>query len=561
MRLVPAALTLALISSSVCASSWTQVQKLAASDGAADDSLGIQAAISGDRLMMASIFADVAGHNSQGAAYIWVRSGATWVQEAKLFANDGAANDQFSTDVALDGDTAVCGSPLSDAAGADSGAVYVYVRSGSTWTLQQKIVPADAQAGDDFGVSLALQGDTLVIGADTDDEAGMNSGSAYVFRRTGTTWNQVAKLIPNDGQNGDSAGRDVAIDGNTVLVSAHADDDGGSNSGSFYAFVENGGTWTQQWKFHAPDPAPMDNFGRSVAIVGDTAVASAFLHDDVQTDAGAVYVFVRNGTTWALQQEIVPFDAAPGENFGKACTLAQDRLVVGGVRDDDLGFDSGSVYIYARNGATWTFAQKLLAADGGPDDIFGSSVAVEGAVLFVGAAKDDAPANASGSGYVFELTDPGTVFCAGDGSASACPCGNAGASGHGCASSVASSGAVLIASGAASLAYDTLVLSGASMPNASALYFQGTSQVAGGTGVAFGDGLRCAGGTVVRLATKANVLGASQYPDVGDALLSVGGNVTSPGARYYQVWYRNAASFCTSDTWNLTNGLSVTWTY
>jgi hypothetical protein len=305
----------------------------------------------------------------------------------------------------------------------------------------------------------------------------------------------------------------------------------------------------------------MDNFGRSLAIVGDTAVASAFLHDDLQMDAGAVYVFVRNGATWSLQQEIVPFDAAPGENFGKPVALSQDRLIVGGVRDDDLGFDSGSVYVYARYGTAWSFEQKLLASDGGPNDIFGSSVAVQGATLFVGAAKDDAPAVASGSAYVFALTDPGTVFCAGDGSASACPCGNFGASGHGCANSIASTGAMLSAAGDASLAHDTLVLSGASMPNGSALYFQGTSRVASGMGVAFGDGLRCAGGAVVRLRTKTNVLGASQFPEAMDAPLSVSGVVTSPGVRHYQVWYRNAASFCTSDTWNLTNGSSITWTH
>ncbi len=149
-----------------------------------------------------------------------------------------------------------------------------------------------------------------------------------------------------------------------------------------------------------------------------------------------------------------------------------------------------------------------------------------------------------------------SAFCFGDGSSGACPCGNFGASGRGCASSVSSAGALLAASGAASLVNDTLVLTGSDMPNSSALYFQGTTQVSS----AFGDGLRCAGGSVVRLGTKLNVAGSSQYPSAGDATISVRGLVPGPGAqRTYQAWYRNAASFCTPDTFNLSNGIAITW--
>ncbi len=149
-----------------------------------------------------------------------------------------------------------------------------------------------------------------------------------------------------------------------------------------------------------------------------------------------------------------------------------------------------------------------------------------------------------------------SAFCFGDGSGAACPCGNIGAAGNGCASSVNSAGARLSASGAASLVNDTLLLQGSGMPNASALYFQGTSQASS----VFGDGLRCAGGTVVRLGTKTNVAGASLYPAAGDLSVSVRGLVPSAGSvRTYQVWYRNAATFCTASTFNLSNGLAITW--
>ncbi len=186
-------------------------------------------------------------------------------------------------------------------------------------------------------------------------------------------------------------------------------------------------------------------------------------------------------------------------------------------------------------------------------------VAVSGGALTL--RGDNAPGSA-GSINGFQLVFLGGAFnpfCFGDGSGTACPCGNAGISGRGCASSVSASGALLAGQGAPSLAADTLVLHGSDMPNSSALYFQGTAMTSGGAGAVFGDGLRCAGGTVVRLGTKTNASGASQYPVAGDASVSVKGAVTSPGTRTYQTWYRNAAAFCTPSTFNLSNGLEVTW--
>jgi hypothetical protein len=162
--------------------------------------------------------------------------------------------------------------------------------------------------------------------------------------------------------------------------------------------------------------------------------------------------------------------------------------------------------------------------------------------------------------FVGSAGPPGTTFCAGDGSGTACPCANESAvgAGEGCLSSLGVGGK-LADSGLASLSSDTVTLLGTNMPNSSALYFQGTTQQAGGLGVMFGDGLRCAGGTIIRLGTLTNVGGASQYPPVGVPSVSVKGNITAPGTRTYQVWYRNAAAFCTPSTFNLTNGRELTW--
>jgi hypothetical protein len=152
---------------------------------------------------------------------------------------------------------------------------------------------------------------------------------------------------------------------------------------------------------------------------------------------------------------------------------------------------------------------------------------------------------------------PATAYCFGDGTSTACPCGNSGLSGNGCANSVNANGANLAGSGSASIGFDSFLLSGSGMPNSSALYFQGST--AQSPALVFGDGLRCAGGSVIRLKTVFNVAGASQYPEVGDPSVSVRGLCAAGDLRFYQIWYRNAAAFCSASKFNLTNGTSVTW--
>jgi len=187
------------------------------------------------------------------------------------------------------------------------------------------------------------------------------------------------------------------------------------------------------------------------------------------------------------------------------------------------------------------------------------AVSVVGGTLFVEVVGQS---GSSGSVNGFQLVRQSvgpSAFCFGDGSGTTCPCGNFGASGRGCASSVNAAGGRLLVSGNASVGTDTMSLNADGMPNSSALYFQGTSQQNGGAGITFGDGLRCAGGSIIRLGTKLNVGGASSYPVGGDQTVSVRGNVSAGDVRTYQVWYRNAAAFCTASTFNLTNGMQVPW--
>ncbi len=199
-----------------------------------------------------------------------------------------------------------------------------------------------------------------------------------------------------------------------------------------------------------------------------------------------------------------------------------------------MAFNTGTL-------SSGTKADWLMAIANAANWTFGASGTLPSGTITVG----------SGGG--------GGAFCFGDGTGTACPCSNSGAAGNGCASSVSTAGGHLQAAGSASLTNDQLVLTGSGMPNSSALYFQGTAQQNGGMGAVFGDGLRCAGGAVVRLGTKNNMSGGSQFPAVGDPSVSVRGLVTMPGVRTYQCWYRNAAVFCTASTFNLTNGWEITW--
>jgi hypothetical protein len=329
------------------------------------------------------------------------RMGDVWTQEQKLIPSEGAANDQLASIVVVDGDTALIGVYLDDDNGVDSGCAYVFTRSGTTWTQQATLLPSDGAAGDYFGYCLSLKGDTAVIGAIHDDDNGADSGSAYVFTRTGTTWTQQQKLLASDGAAGDQFGFYVSLDGNTCLISANWDNDNGNKSGSVYVFVRDGTTWTQQAKLLASDGQAGDRFSVGT-LSGDTAVIGAFYDDDNGIDSGSAYVFTRTGTTWTQQAKLLPSDGAAGDLFsGYSFSLSGNTTIIGSPDDDDKGTNSGSAYVFTRTGTTWTQQQKLLASDGAAGDQFGTSTCVDGDTAVITAPYDDDSGLNSGSAYVF----------------------------------------------------------------------------------------------------------------------------------------------------------------
>ncbi len=322
---------------------------------------------------------------------------------SELLANDGAPADQFGDSVALDGDTALIGARLDDDHGSGSGSAYVFTLDGTAWTQQQKLTPADAGPGDVFGDSVALDNHTALIGASSDADNGLESGSAYVFTLDGTAWTQQQKLIPSDGDSREHFGDSVALDGTTALISASLDANNGPQSGAVYVFTFDGTSWSERQKLTPADATPGDHFGHSITLDGNTALIGSRFDDDKGNASGSVYVFAFDGTIWTQQQKLTAADGEPGDSFGRSVVLKGNTALIGAPLDDDNGNNSGSAYVFTFDDTIWSQQQKLTATDGASEDEFGSSIALDGNMALIGAPESDAEGVDSGATYLFSF--------------------------------------------------------------------------------------------------------------------------------------------------------------
>jgi hypothetical protein len=402
-------------------------------------------AVDGDTMVVGATYNRDKGFGS-GSAYIYTRNvagslTAGWTQRAKLLTSDGAASDYFGVSVAISGDTVAVGAYGDGDKGSSSGSAYIYTRNvvGSLtagWTQRAKLLASDGAANDYFGWSVAISGDTVAVGAYGDDDKDLYaSGSAYIYTRNvagslTAGWTQRSKLLATDGAPGDGFGWSVAISGDTVAVGAYSDDDDdkGYDSGSAYIYTRNvAGSltagWTQRAKLLASDGAARDNFGWSVAISGDTVAVGAYGDDDKGSSSGSAYIYTRNVASsltagWTQRAKLLASDGAAGGYFGRSVAISGDTVAVGHENDDDKGTNSGSAYIYTRDDAgsltaSWTQRAKLLASDGAAGDYFGASVAISFDTVAVAAYSDDDNGPGSGSAYMFAL--PLKIPCAGEG--------------------------------------------------------------------------------------------------------------------------------------------------
>ncbi len=361
---------------------------LTASDGVANDRFASTVAISGDT---AVVGAPNDGSRT-GQVYVMTRSGSSWSQQTKLSAADGVAGDAFGNSVAIDGDTAVVGSPFGNGA---AGAVYVFMRSAGQWNLQAELTAFDGQVRDAFGWSVAISGDTILVGA---PQPAFNVGAAYVYTRSGGAWTFQAKLLgPNNSPvvTGDF-GYSLSLDGDTAAIGAPGPE---SNlTGRVFVFQRSGTLWSSQATMLANDAGPnaaILNFGAAVAVNGDTMIAGApwclgfYAPGTVGTRTcstplpGAAYVFTRSGVTWSQQAKLISSESVNQDRLGFAIGLAGDTAVIGA---PGMNSKAGSSYIFSRTSGVWTQAATLLpGALPVAGDQYGSSAAFSADTMLVGA--------------------------------------------------------------------------------------------------------------------------------------------------------------------------------
>ena len=417
----------------------TQQAYLKASNSDASDEFGSAVAVSGDTIVVGAPFQFSQNDNPlTGAAYIFVRSGETWTEQAVLKASNPDGFDRFGSSVAISGDTIAVGAPFEgssamgvngdqgDNSAPSSGAVYIFVRSGGTWSQQAYLKASNTGANDKFGLSVALAGDTVAIGASEEDSnsTGVNvnqsdnsassSGAAYIFTRISGTWSQQAYLKASNTEANDLFGTSISVSGDTVLVGAQQEDSNASgidgnqtsnsslDSGAAYVFVRNGGAWSQQAYLKASNTEKFAWFGTSVSISDNTLVVGAFRGEVIDTSA---YVFVRTGLTWIQEARLDASNKGLADHFGFSVSVSANTIVVGAFREDsnaigvngnqqdESAADSGAAYVFVRSGGTWNQQAYLKASNTGENDFFGTSVAVAGDAIAIGARFEDSNAN------------------------------------------------------------------------------------------------------------------------------------------------------------------------
>lgn len=353
-----------------------------ASDSEPEADFGFSVAVSGDRILVGSPGKNDGVGIRTGAAYVFRFDGTGWVQEAKLTAFDRALGHRFGSSVALQGNYALVGATGAPAGEIqNTGAVYVFYHDGIEWTAQAKLTASDAANNAIFGCAIAMSDNLAVIGSWGNNERAFQAGAAYVFRRTGTTWTQQQKLTAYDGAAGDAFGIAVALDGSELIVGAPHSDDYAKDSGSAYVFHNDGSSWVLRQKLTTVDGIPNHFFGQAVAIRGDRVIIGAPGDADLGLFSGAAYYFARTGSNWVATTKLLPADLRGG-SFGTTVALCDSYALIGARGE-------GAAYVFAWDGANWVEQSKLSDPSGGDNDIFGYSVAADGDYAAVGAIGVD----------------------------------------------------------------------------------------------------------------------------------------------------------------------------
>lgn len=391
--------------------------KLLPTTGTAYDVAGLAVAVSGNIAVIGSPLDDEQGAGS-GSATVFRWNGTDWVQESVLLASDGVANDRFGCAVSVDGDRIAVGARYAHANGVASGAVYIFHFNSSIWAPEAKLMAADANAFGEFGAAVSIRGERVLVGARLNDDLGPDSGAGYLFRWTGNSWVQDAKLFGDNTLPHDQFGTAVALADDVALIGAPNSDPAGWSAGAAYVFRRSpsGQTWNQEARLEPASPAPSRQFGNAVAIDGENALIGAWGDDEQGWDAGAAYVFRHSANGWSEIEKLTPFDGSECGLFGCSVSIRGSNALIGSPLAPAADAASGAAYRFRADGTGWTVQEKLTASADSLTYGFGYSVSVDASAFLVGAPFDDDSGTEAGCAYVFTILEPLFADLNGDGS-------------------------------------------------------------------------------------------------------------------------------------------------
>ncbi|HEV7782287.1 MAG TPA: hypothetical protein VGO58_13530 [Chitinophagaceae bacterium] len=359
------------------------------SDTEIGDQFGFSVSINSSYAVIGAPFDNVGGNTNQGCAYIFYRNGSAWTEQAKLVAPNGSANDNFGRSVSISGNYVIVGALNDQTSVPTGGSAYIFLRSGVTWSEQAKLVPSNPANGDQFGSSVAIDGTYAVVGALSDDVgANVNEGSAYFFHRIGTSWVQEDQVVAPFGAAQDRFGTSVSISGDIAVIGAPLDDVGATaDQGSAHVYLRSGTNWDYHAALADPFPADGNHFGESVDIDGNYIVVGVPYSSSY---AGSrAHIFLRNGPTWDMQFTLHAnpvINSAPVNLFGISVSIDGDYVIIGS--SEALvgeGIDQGASYVFKRDGVEWIFVKRIYDPAGEPNEHMGNGVGVSGQNTITGA--------------------------------------------------------------------------------------------------------------------------------------------------------------------------------
>ena len=377
--------------------------KLVASDGAAGDNFGYRCAISGEFVIVGSPYNDNEKGIDAGAAYIFHRKGDEWSETQKLTGSNTADSNLFGYAVDIDGDYAIVSACWSDQDGEKSGSAYIYKYNGSKWKEEAFLTANDAFKADVFGIAAAICGDYVIVGSLFDDDCGTTTGSAYIFKKMGTDWIEQDKLLPGDCAANDRFGVEVEIQGDYALVTSQYDDNEmGHDAGAVYIFKRDGNNWQELDKLIPADSAGNVGYGLG-SIYADQIVVGAYADDKILKNAGLAYIYNRYGDQWVEVDRLRPDDLKEGDQFGSFCSFYKERIAISANSADDVAPDAGACYVYRWNKSEWYQEMKITPSDGDTLDKFGTQMDLDEEYLLIAARYNDELGENAGAVYVYRL--------------------------------------------------------------------------------------------------------------------------------------------------------------